>query len=212
MTETTGPAGADKAARRREAFLRAARELFLEQGYDGVGIGAIIARAGGSKATLYAQFGNKEGLYRALMEETVREIMAPSAMPSVTEAPPREVLTRFATTLASRVLSPETMGLFRLAVAGADRFPELAATFHGLGPAAARRRLAAWLAEADRAGVLRVPDPDLACDLFMGMLLERHVVTIALGVEPPPDAEALRRKAEAVVDVFLAAYGGPPPS
>src|SRR5258708_28499552 len=48
---------------RRQAILEAAREVFLERGYGDSTVDAVVERAGGSKATVYALFGNKEGLF-----------------------------------------------------------------------------------------------------------------------------------------------------
>ena len=48
---------AGRAELRRAAFLRAAREVFLEFGYENANMAEIVRRAGGSLSTLYAQFG-----------------------------------------------------------------------------------------------------------------------------------------------------------
>ncbi|WP_176026829.1 TetR/AcrR family transcriptional regulator, partial [Brucella intermedia] len=50
---------------RRKTILRAAAELFFEQGYATTSIDAIIERTGGSKRTIYSEFGSKEGLFLA---------------------------------------------------------------------------------------------------------------------------------------------------
>lgn len=193
---------------REERFLMAARRLFLEQGYDAVTIDAVIALSGGSKATLYARFGGKEGLFRALMEDAVRDIVAPSALPSGREDP-REVLEGFGLTLSRRVLSAEIIGLYRLAVSAAARFPDLGQLFFTVGPRAARERLTTYLRAASEAGRLSVNRPEEACDFFMGMLLERSLVAQSLGLEGPPSEADLKARTGAAVDVFLAAYGGP---
>lgn len=44
---------------RRSALLTAAQNLFLEQGYERTTLGDVVARAGGSLATLYKLFGDK---------------------------------------------------------------------------------------------------------------------------------------------------------
>ena len=49
--------------------LQAAREVFLEQGYEAASVNDVVRRAGGSLATLYAQFGNKEGLFQAVTQD-----------------------------------------------------------------------------------------------------------------------------------------------
>ena len=49
-------------------MIEAAESLFLEQGYDTTSLAAIVKRSGGSLATLYELFGNKQGLLRAIIE------------------------------------------------------------------------------------------------------------------------------------------------
>src|SRR5262245_39260887 len=68
---------------RRQALLEAARAVFLEKGYANATIDAVVERAGGSKATVYGLFENKEGLLAALVAEAAEELSAlvkPSAL------------------------------------------------------------------------------------------------------------------------------------
>lgn len=51
----------------RERLLRAANELFYEEGVNTVGIDRIIERAGVAKASLYNTFGSKDELVRAYL-------------------------------------------------------------------------------------------------------------------------------------------------
>ena len=58
----------DQPASARERLLDAASHLFYEEGVHTVGVDRVVERAGVAKATLYALFGNKEGLVRAYLE------------------------------------------------------------------------------------------------------------------------------------------------
>nr|WP_280043235.1 helix-turn-helix domain-containing protein [Pseudomonas sp. Hg5Tf]MDH2561210.1 helix-turn-helix domain containing protein [Pseudomonas sp. Hg5Tf] len=62
---------------KRQNILMAATEMFLEEGYAGVSVDAIIARIGGSKRTLYAYFGGKEGLFAAIVAQLCEDIVNP---------------------------------------------------------------------------------------------------------------------------------------
>jgi len=57
----------DKPASARERLLDAASHLFYAEGVHTVGVDRVVERAGVAKATLYALFGNKEGLVRAYL-------------------------------------------------------------------------------------------------------------------------------------------------
>lgn len=51
--------------------------MFLAEGYSGVSVDGIIANIGGSKRTLYAYFGGKEGLFAAIIEQLCAENVSP---------------------------------------------------------------------------------------------------------------------------------------
>ena len=65
--------------KRRAAFIAAARQVFLEQGYEAASMSEIVLRAGGSLSTLYAQFGDKQGLFIAMLDARVRRITESAA-------------------------------------------------------------------------------------------------------------------------------------
>jgi AcrR family transcriptional regulator len=62
-------AGGDTAV--RESLLDAARGLFLARGFAGVSIREIAAEAGATAAMIHYYFGDKLGLYRAMLEAAI---------------------------------------------------------------------------------------------------------------------------------------------
>jgi AcrR family transcriptional regulator len=65
-----------RGAATRAALLGAARELFIERGYAGVGTEEIVARAGVTRGALYHHFIDKRDLFRAVHEELEGELVA----------------------------------------------------------------------------------------------------------------------------------------
>jgi AcrR family transcriptional regulator len=61
---------------RVERFLDAATEVFTEKGYQHARLSEIVARAGGSLATLYRVFGDKEGLAHAIIQRRLEDLSA----------------------------------------------------------------------------------------------------------------------------------------
>jgi TetR/AcrR family transcriptional regulator len=61
------PAGGDAAI--RGALLQTARELFLRHGFGDVSIRRIASAAGTTSAMIHYYFGDKLGLYRAMLDE-----------------------------------------------------------------------------------------------------------------------------------------------
>ncbi len=58
----------DRRADTRSRLLRAAAELFASQGYDAVSVDEVAAAADRSSGAVYAHFGSKQGLLKALLE------------------------------------------------------------------------------------------------------------------------------------------------
>ena len=52
----------------RENILWAAREVFLEAGYERTSMDVVASRAKTTKRTLYAHFANKEALFLAVLK------------------------------------------------------------------------------------------------------------------------------------------------
>ena len=60
----------------REALLETARRLFLAHGFASVSIRQIAVAAGSSPATIHYHFGDKLGLYRAMLETAMAPVVA----------------------------------------------------------------------------------------------------------------------------------------
>jgi AcrR family transcriptional regulator len=58
----------------RVALVQAARELFARQGYAGTGTEEIVTRARVTRGALYHHFGDKVGLFRAVMATVAEEL------------------------------------------------------------------------------------------------------------------------------------------
>jgi AcrR family transcriptional regulator len=72
MNATTPPARPRRdAVRTRTAILDAAEELFADRGYEAVSLSEVGEAAGVSRGTPGYFFGNKEGLYRAVLDRTI---------------------------------------------------------------------------------------------------------------------------------------------
>lgn len=115
----------DRGVARRQAFLQAAREVFLEHGYEAASVNDVVRLAGGSLATLYAQFGNKEGLFLAFMQDQhdrfIRE-MRPSE--PVDHLALEEALQVVGEQFLRRLLDRDAVAFYRVMVAEGRKVPE----------------------------------------------------------------------------------------
>lgn len=95
-TTATPPSSARRrdAAATRTHILDAARASFARDGFSGARVERIAANAGTNVQMLYRYFGNKNGLYRAVLEDTYTHIRTLEQGLDLTAAPPLEGLRR----------------------------------------------------------------------------------------------------------------------
>ena len=78
---------------RRRAILDAAWTLFLEKGFERTTLGDIIALSGGSRSTLYEQFGDKDGLFETAIMLKCSEFIARMREIPLDDGDPERALT-----------------------------------------------------------------------------------------------------------------------
>jgi AcrR family transcriptional regulator len=188
---------------RREALLKAAAEMFFEQGYAATSIDAIIARAGGSKRNIYNEFGNKEGLFASIVSENAERILSALLIDEIEGRDLCETLTVFGTRLMDGYMSPALIGAYRTVVTEADRFPDLVRSFYEQGPGRATARLAEVLEEARARGEIHTDDCARAAGHFVGMVRDNLHLQVVLGLRPPPSEEETKEAVASAVEVFL---------
>src|SRR3954451_21837342 len=77
---------------RERQMLRVAPRAFAQRGFHGASVDAIAEGAGISKPMVYAYFGSKEGLYRAVMERARERLLERLAAIAAADGPPEERL------------------------------------------------------------------------------------------------------------------------
>lgn len=188
---------------RREALLKAAAEVFFEQGYAAATIDAIIDRVGGSKRNIYAEFGSKQGLFSAIVAENADTAVSTLAIEDSGGQDLRQTLTAFGRHLMDVYMSSTVVGIFRIAVTEANRFPELVKPFYEQGPGRTQLRLAQVLEIARERGDIQVDDCLRVAGHFVGMIRGNLHLEIVLGLRPAPSEEEIRIVVASVVNVFL---------
>jgi AcrR family transcriptional regulator len=187
---------------RYSAFLAAAIEVFLERGFEKATLDEVIRRSGGSRATLYTQFGSKEGLFAAIIEEKCRQIVAALEAAPV-EGGVEEVLKGFATAYMKELMTAESLSLYRLVIGESSRFPELGAAVFQAGPTAAADRLAAYLRAQVEAGALSLPDVDLAARQFIEMVKGDLHIRALMRTSDMPSRKEVATCIEYAAAIFL---------
>jgi AcrR family transcriptional regulator len=198
-------ASADGGAKRRQ-IMDGARQVFLSAGFDGASMNDITRAAGVSKGTLYAYFSSKDDLFEAI----IRGEYAQSAERLCTfrrEGDVREMLYDFGVRLIGRMSEPGTLALARVIVAAAGKFPHIGRAFFEAGPLYGATRLAAELANLEKAGVLKVPDPERAAWQFVDLCQSYVYKRLLFGVVDSISRADIEASVQAGVEVFMKAYG-----
>ncbi|UVL62914.1 TetR/AcrR family transcriptional regulator [Pseudomonas sp. B21-032] len=132
---------------RRHALIEAATRTFIEHGFEGATLDMIIDLAGGSRGTLYSSFGGKEGLFAAVIERMIEEIFVAPDPGSAAHDSLERVLEHYGRRFLHGLLAPRSIGLYRLIVAEAPRFPQIGEHFYTLGPERSYQLLAERLGQ-----------------------------------------------------------------
>ena len=214
MSAVAANRGSDAQSRaelRRAAFLEAACDVFLEQGFEAASMSEIVRRAGGSLTTLYAQFGDKEGIFLAMLETRMMAVTAALDVELQAHTPVEEGLRRIGEQFAGKLVQPDSLELYRLIVGLAKKFPDLAQTFMKLGPNKVRAGLAAYL--QDRADAGEIPQSDdfeQLGSLFLDMVRSPLQSRALMSQTVRPCTEDVRISVERAVSIFLYGLAGKP--
>lgn len=188
---------------RRRAILNAATAVFLEKGYSSATVADVIKKSGGSRQTLYALFGGKQGLFEAIIAESNAEIFRPLEAEGQLDRSPDEILLEIGKRFVEMVLAPSALGVFRLVVSEGPLMRELVDRFWALGPARTVTAFEEYFSGQTRRGVLQVPDANQAARQFQGMLIGNFQIQCLLGVCEIPSPEEIDVFTRTAVARFL---------
>ena len=188
---------------RAEKFLDAATEVFAEKGYQHARLSEIVARAGGSLATLYRIFGDKEGLACAILERRMDMHIHVLSDLNLTELSPEQALRRVAIRMAQLMAGRDSQVVYRIVIGEGQSFPALRDWFFDHVVASIRQTLEDYFAQQVAAGRLQLPSPKAAAAQFYMSLFGDQVVRLAAGSTHMPDVDTLEAQALASVDLFL---------
>lgn len=192
-------------------LLAVARDVFISQGFRGTTMDAVAAEARISKQSLYAAYVSKDGLFAAVVRDWVDrgyDAMRPHTDALATTDDVRGGLLRLAAVMQSGILSPEVLAIRTLVTAEADQFPDVAADYVARSWDRNTRQLARALAALDARDLLDVPEPDLAADQLVWLVVGGPLNHLSLHAGARrPSARRLQAVAEEAVETFLRRYG-----
>jgi AcrR family transcriptional regulator len=129
----------------REHMLFAAKDVFLDHGFERASMDLIAARAGTTKRTLYAHFENKEKLFLAVIELTRGLALDRLKAPADYGDDPEHALVAFCGRFLETLVWDRSIRMSRLTIAEVERFRDGAARFHEAMFGTAQARLETYL-------------------------------------------------------------------
>lgn len=189
---------------RVEKFLDAATDVFTEKGYQHARLSEIVARAGGSLATLYRAFGDKEGLAFAIVERRLQDMANKLEALELDGLAPQEALRKAGRSIARSLTTRDAYLVNRIVIGEGRAFPDLRDFFFDHAIATIGNRLGSYLERQVAAGtmVLRT-SANLAASQFFMMLFGDLTIRTACGHMDNPDVEDVLAFIDDSVDQFL---------
>ncbi len=188
------PVPASSADNRREerrlAIVEAAESLFLERGYERTSLAAIIERSGGSLATVYELFGNKQGLLHAVVERQSGPDLCRMEEGTDGGESTAVLLMRYAHQLYEHMMMPHVIALMRVIIVESMRDPDFSRAFHRDFHVPVVQEMAEIFARWTREGRADIDRPEAAAELFWATIISDAQLRAMTAIAPPPLIEA----------------------
>jgi AcrR family transcriptional regulator len=190
---------AERSESTRDALIEAARRLFAEHGYAGVGTEEIVRAAGVTRGALYHHFGGKRDLFEAVYERVESELatnIATGALAANADSP-LTAMRAGAEVFLRSCTEPEVQRIALLdgpSVLGWDRWREIGAKY-GLGLIEASLQAA-----IDARAIAAQPVRPLS-HLLMGALDEAAMV-VARAEEPEKTLAEVGRTLDGLIEAL----------
>ncbi|MDD9147771.1 MULTISPECIES: TetR/AcrR family transcriptional regulator [unclassified Sporolactobacillus] len=167
----------ERARKKKDQILRSAKELFIQQGFDGTSMDDICEHAGVSKQTIYSYYSGKDKLLFGVIRHqlfllsddgfTVVLDQLDFSTPDRIEAS----LSYFAGQLIDYFMKADYLQLARIVVAEVVRYPQLARLFREAVPLRGLSNVERMLEMAKQSDYVEIDNVEIAARGFVGMLL-----------------------------------------
>ncbi|WP_108880601.1 TetR family transcriptional regulator [Anderseniella sp. Alg231-50] len=186
---------------RKQRIEAAALELLAEKGYLATSMLSVAKRARASNETLYNWYGNKQGLFRSLVEANAGEVKALLENDLAQERPPEATLKALGPLLLGLLVSDKAITLNR--AAAADPSGELARELTQAGRDTVAPLIADVFIKARGAGILAFDDAGEAVGLYLDLLVGDLQIRRVLGAVPVLTQAGTDRRAAVALDNLL---------
>ncbi len=183
----------------RSRILEATTAVFLDKGFERASTSEIARRARASKQTLYSLFPTKADMFVGVISAHTDRLFAHYVEFVESDRAPVETLGEMGTMIASMFADQQFLALYRILVAQADRFPELARRLWSACAERGYRLLAEYLRSRRIGG----PAYRKSAEQFVSLVLGDLILNWQLKPGARPSRRALRRRAREAAEDFL---------
>ncbi|MFY2823375.1 TetR/AcrR family transcriptional regulator [Ruegeria sp. MALMAid1280] len=174
----------EKRSLRQQQIETAAYEVLEAKGYGGTSMQGIAKHARASNETLYNWYGDKQGLFRALVTRNAEEVKAHLESELQTDHDALSILGTLGPKLLDLLTGDRAVALNR--AAAADSSGELGATLSKAGREAVFPLLERVLLRARDEGVLNFKHTGEAVALYLDLLIGDQQIRRVIGRLPQP--------------------------
>ena len=190
-----------------QTIVDAARELFVELGFQATTLDKVAQRAKISKLSIYRHFENKEALFSAAMAASCQQLFAPQAVPEGVDA--EDQLTAVGSLLLRTLLRSDVRSVEAMVMADKTSQNALSKLHFEAGPAYVIAQIEALLRQLHAKAVLNVPDPLRSARLFAALFKGSDLLMIArFDQARAEDDNEIESYCRSAVAMFIAAHGG----
>lgn len=187
-------------------IIRAAIDVFLEDGFAAASMDRIVEKAGVSKRTLYNYYDSKEEIFIDVMQMELDSIWKNFEPDRGNPEGLAEQLERIGRELLRIANSPVTLCLFRVTAAEAQRFPKLAYQFFNESYEKVIDGIAAILQRELGGTDRRIRDKKQAAEYFLDLLTGTDYLRIVFGSRPPMSDKAITARTRRALTYFFETY------
>lgn len=181
-------------ADRQEKIEQAAYELLEAKGYAGTSMLSVATQAKASNETLYRWYGDKQGLFKAMVVRNAQAVKSLLEQELAAETAPLKTLRRLGPKLLGLVLGSRAIALNR--AAAADPSGELGAALTQGGRNSVLPLIAQVFQQARKAGVIQGLSTGDAVELYLNLLIGDLQIRRVIGALPEPTAAEIKRRAD----------------
>jgi len=187
----------------RLVVTEAASRVFHDMGYAAACVADIAQSAGISTKTLYRLFPAKSDLFESVCAERIERFTLEADAGRMPLSDIHASLVHILEAFGRLTLDPDTIAIYKLVVAEADRFPEVATGFYKRAILGTAKVIENWLEERKQSGEIDVEDVSTAGGMLRGMMMFEPQRAVMLGQRQSPSQEEIRQRAETCARVFL---------